>query len=247
MYAVIFADAINVKIRRARSPTGPIYLALGVTVDAERDILGLWAGEHGEGAKFWLRVLGRDQQPGRAGRVPAGLRRPRGPARCGERGLGDDDRANLHCPFAQEFVQICLKKGLGRGRQRLKPVYTAASGGRRAGPVRRVLRRVGETLPSDHPALGGPVGGIRALPAVRRSGRSSAPPTRSSRSAPGCTPAVRARGHFPTEQAALTCLYLAIMRLDPTGRGRQRWTNQEKAALNAFDIAFDGSLTAGRK
>jgi len=127
VYAVIFADAINVKIRRARSPTGPIYLALGVTVDAERDILGLWAGEHGEGAKFWLRVLGRDQEPGRAGRVPAGLRRPRGPARCGERGLGDDDRANLHCPFAQEFVQICLKKGLGRGRQRLKPVYTAAS------------------------------------------------------------------------------------------------------------------------
>ena len=58
---------------------------------------------------------------------------------------------------------------------------------------------------------------------------------------------MRARGHFPTEQAALTCLYLAIMRLDPTGRGRQRWTNQEKAALNAFDIAFDGSLTAGRK
>jgi len=37
----------------------PVYLALGVTVDGERDILGLWAGEHGdgEGAKFWLRVL----------------------------------------------------------------------------------------------------------------------------------------------------------------------------------------------
>ena len=37
----------------------PIYLALGVTADGERDVLGLWAGEHGdgEGAKFWLRVL----------------------------------------------------------------------------------------------------------------------------------------------------------------------------------------------
>jgi putative transposase len=30
--------------------------------------------------------------------------------------------------------------------------------------------------------------------------------------------AVKARGHFPNEQAALTCVYLAIMGLDPTGR-----------------------------
>jgi transposase-like protein len=59
--------------------------------------------------------------------------------------------------------------------------------------------------------------------------------------------AVNARGHFPTEQAALKCLYLAIMSLDPTGRGRQRWTNRWKAPLNAFDITFDGRLSAGRK
>src|SRR6201986_5369072 len=59
VYAVIFCDAINVKIREAQVASRPIYLALGVTVDGERDVLGLWAGEHGdgEGAKFWLRVL----------------------------------------------------------------------------------------------------------------------------------------------------------------------------------------------
>ena len=59
--------------------------------------------------------------------------------------------------------------------------------------------------------------------------------------------AVNARGHFPTEQAALKCLYLAIRSLDPTGKGRKRWTNRWKAALNAFDITFDGRLSAGRK
>lgn len=58
--------------------------------------------------------------------------------------------------------------------------------------------------------------------------------------------AVKARGHFPTEQAAMKCLYLAIMSLDPTGKGRKRWTNRWKAALNAFDITFDGRLSAGR-
>jgi transposase-like protein len=36
--------------------------------------------------------------------------------------------------------------------------------------------------------------------------------------------AVRARGHFPTDQAALKCLYLVTRSLDPTGRGRARWT-----------------------
>ena len=59
VYAVIFIDAINVKIRDGQVANRPIYLALGVTVDGERDVLGLWAGEHGdgEGAKYWLRVL----------------------------------------------------------------------------------------------------------------------------------------------------------------------------------------------
>jgi hypothetical protein len=45
----------------------------------------------------------------------------------------------------------------------------------------------------------------------------------------------------------LKCLYLTIVSLDPTGRGRRRWTNRWKAALNAFDITFDGRLSAGRK
>jgi putative transposase len=35
--------------------------------------------------------------------------------------------------------------------------------------------------------------------------------------------AVRARGHFPAEQAALKCLYLVTRSLDPTGKGQARW------------------------
>jgi hypothetical protein len=38
-----------------------------------------------------------------------------------------------------------------------------------------------------------------------------------------------------------------ILSLDPTGRGRKRWSNRWKGALNAFDITFDGRLSAGRK
>ena len=54
--------------------------------------------------------------------------------------------------------------------------------------------------------------------------------------------AVRARGHFPNEQAALKCLYLVIRSLDPTGRGRQRWAVRWKPALNAFALMFEGRI-----
>jgi putative transposase len=54
--------------------------------------------------------------------------------------------------------------------------------------------------------------------------------------------AVKARGHFPTEQAALKCLYLVTRSLDPTGKGRARWAIRWKPALNAFAIAFPGRI-----
>jgi putative transposase len=50
--------------------------------------------------------------------------------------------------------------------------------------------------------------------------------------------AIKARGHFPTELAALKCLYLVTRSLDPTGTGRTRWAMRWKPALNAFAITF---------
>jgi putative transposase len=52
--------------------------------------------------------------------------------------------------------------------------------------------------------------------------------------------AINARGHF--EAAALKCLYLVTRSLDPTGRGRARWMNRWKPALNAFAINYPGRL-----
>lgn len=50
--------------------------------------------------------------------------------------------------------------------------------------------------------------------------------------------AVRARGHFPNEQAALKCLYLVTRSLDPTSGDRARWVIRRKPTLNAFAITF---------
>jgi putative transposase len=60
VYPVIFIDAIHVKIRDGKVANRPIYVALAVTCEGRRDILGLWAGDPssgGEGAKYWLHVL----------------------------------------------------------------------------------------------------------------------------------------------------------------------------------------------
>jgi putative transposase len=53
----VFIDAVVVKIRDGQVGNRPIYAAIGVSLDGERDILGLWAGTGGEGAKFWMSVL----------------------------------------------------------------------------------------------------------------------------------------------------------------------------------------------
>ena len=54
----------------------------------------------------------------------------------------------------------------------------------------------------------------------------------------GCRRAVKARGHFPTEAAALKCFDLVTRSLDPTGKGQARWITRWKPALNAFAITF---------
>ena len=56
-YAAVFIDAIVVKVRDGQVANRPFYAAIGVTLAGERDILGLWAGTGGEGAKFWMSVL----------------------------------------------------------------------------------------------------------------------------------------------------------------------------------------------
>src|SRR3954465_1824729 len=57
VYAAIFLDAIVVKVRDGQVANRPIYAAIGVSLAGEKDVLGLWAGSGGEGAKFWLSVL----------------------------------------------------------------------------------------------------------------------------------------------------------------------------------------------
>jgi putative transposase len=58
VYAVLLIDAIVIKVRDAQVANRPVYVVIGVNMDGERDVLGLWLGPTGgEGAKQWMSML----------------------------------------------------------------------------------------------------------------------------------------------------------------------------------------------
>nr|WP_321779768.1 transposase [Schaalia cardiffensis] len=77
LYPVIFVDAIVVKVGDGQVRNTPFYVVMGVTVNGKRDILGIWAGDGQEGARFWLQVFTEVKNRGR-GCAHRGLRRAEG-------------------------------------------------------------------------------------------------------------------------------------------------------------------------
>ena len=64
IYPIVFLDCMVIKVRESGSvQRRALYLALGVTLDGDRDVLGMWFQES-EGAKFWMQVLNDLKQRG---------------------------------------------------------------------------------------------------------------------------------------------------------------------------------------
>ncbi|MFA1551864.1 IS256 family transposase [Actinomadura chokoriensis] len=57
VYPVVLIDALYVKIREGQVANRPVYVAVGINCHGERDVLGMWVGTGGEGAKHWMTVL----------------------------------------------------------------------------------------------------------------------------------------------------------------------------------------------
>ncbi|WP_279433278.1 IS256 family transposase [Micromonospora sp. KC606] len=57
IYPVVFIDALVMKIRQGQVANRPVYVAVGISLGGERDVLGMWAGTGGEGAKQWAGYL----------------------------------------------------------------------------------------------------------------------------------------------------------------------------------------------
>lgn len=248
IYPVVFIDAIFVKIRDGQVANRPIYVAIGVTVDGERDILGLWAGQGGEGAKYWLQVLTEIRNRGVADVCIV----------CcdGLKGLPDSIAATWPLAIVQTCVLHLIRHTFRlAGRhdwdkigKALRPVYTAPTeaaarerfsdfttewGAKYPGIIRLWESAWAEFVPflAFELEVRRVIFSTNAIESLNARFRR----------------AVRARGHFPSDQAAIKCLYLTLRSLDPTGRGRQRWAVRWKPALNAFALMFEGRIFPNNK
>jgi putative transposase len=245
IYAAVFIDAIMVKVRDGQVASRPVYAAIGVTLAGEKDILGLWAGTGGEGAKFWMSVLTDLKN--------RGVRDVFFVVCDGLKGLPEV----VGNAWPQAIVQTCIvhlirgtfhlasKRDWDALKRDVKPICTAVNAaaaraapgqlaetwGTRYGAVIRLRENAWqEFIPFlDYDA------GIRKVICSANAIESLNARYRR---------AVKARGHFPTGQAALKCLYLVTRSLDPTGTGRTRWAMRWKPALNAFAITFGDRFPA---
>jgi putative transposase len=239
VYAAVFIDAIHVKVRDGQVANRPVYAAIGVTVDGRKDVLGLWMGIGGEGAKFWMSVL--------VDLKNRGIRDVFFLICDGLKGL-PEVVANV---WPQTIVQTCIvhlirntfrlvsRKDWDAVKRDIKPIYTAPNPdaasvaldeleekwGKRYGGMTWLWRNAWtEFVPFlDYDIeIRKMICSTNAIESLNARYRR----------------AIRARGHFPTEQAAMKCLYLVTRSLDPTGTGRTRWTMRWKPVINAFAITF---------
>ncbi len=221
---------------------------VSVSVDGQRDILGLWAGQGAEGAKFWLGVLAELRNRG-VGDVCIVV--------CdGLKGLPEAIQTTWPLAVVQTCVLHLIRNTFRLASRAdweamardLRPVYTAPTeaaaqerfeafadtwGGKYPAVIRLWRNAWAEFVPFlDYPAeIRQVIYSTNAVESLHARMRR----------------ATRARGHFPTDQAALKCLYLVVRSLDPTGRGRARWQNRWKAALNAFAITFEGRILTNQQ
>lgn len=243
LYPILYLDALFVKVRDAelggRVVKKAVYLALGINIEGEKELLGLWITQR-EGAKFWLGVLTELKNRGLEDVFI-----------CCVDGLSGFEEA-IEAVYPQTVVQLCivhmvrnsLKFVTWKDRKAvaadLKAVYRAAT----VEQAEQQLVRFAETWDVKYPTISRSwlahweritpffayppeirkvIYTTNAIESLNRSMRKI----------------LKTRGALPSDEAVLKLMYLALRRIS------QRWTmpiRDWKAALNRFAIEFEGRM-----
>jgi len=239
VYPIVFLDALIVKVRDGGAVRNKAcYVAIGVNLEGERDVLGLWF-QSSEGAKFWLAVLNELKQRG-----------VRDVLVCCVDGLKGFPEA-IEAVFPHAWVQTCIVHLIRQSLRfvpdkhrrpvaaDLKPIYTAVDVDAAAEALAAFEGAWGERYPMigktwreawEHviPFLAFPTDVRRVvyttntIEALHRQIRKT----------------IKTRGHFPTEEAARKLIYLSIINAQKSWRQTYNWTS----ALLAFKIHFGDRL-----
>ena len=247
VYPLVFFDAIRVKIRdEGMVRNKAIHIALGVRADGQKEVLGLWL-EQNEGAKFWLRVMNELKNRGVEDILLAVVD--------GLKGFPDA----ISAVFPEAVVQTCIvpllrnstdfvsfkdRRGLASA---LKQIYRATDAaaaeealaafeaspwGTRYPAIGQSWRRAWAEVipffafPDDVRRIIYTTNAIEALNAKLRR-------------------AVRARGHFPSDEAATKLLYLVLNRSEKEWKMPPReWTMAKAQFAVIFGKRFIKAMAA---
>jgi putative transposase len=234
VYPVVFLDALVLKIRDGGSVIRKAcYLALGINLDGDREVLGLWFQDT-EGAKFWMQVLSELKHRGVVDILI-----------CCVDGLKGFPEA-IEAIFPDTTVQTCIvhliraslkyvpRKQYDQVTKDLRPIYTAIN----ADEAMHALERFEANWPelsiigrmwreawqyvipflAYEPEVRRVLYTTNAIEALNRQLRK----------------AIKTKGSFPSEEAAIKLIYLAICNAVPQWTRTRGWTK----AMLAFKIQF---------
>ena len=239
VYPIVYLDCIHVKVRDGAVRIKAVYLAIGITLTGEKEVLGLWLAQT-EGAKFWLQVVTELKNRGVQDIFIA----------CVD-GLKGFPEA-IEAVFPQTTVQLCVVHMVRHSlnyvpwkRRRevaadLRAVYTAAT----AGEAEQRLTQFEAKWDAEYPPIGQSwrrnwerlIPFFDYPPEIRKVIYTTNAIESVNYSLRKLT---KHRGAFPSDEALMKLLYLALRNIS------KKWTmpiRDWKAALNRFTIQFEGRL-----
>ena len=243
IYPIVFLDALMVKMRHeGRVDNRAVYVAIGIDLEGQKDVLGLWTSAH-EGAKFWLQVVTDLKNRGLKNVLIA----------CVD-GLKGFPQA-IEAVFPQAQVQLCIVhlvraslnyvswKERKEVAQDLKAVYRAAT----EAEAEQQSGHFAERWDARYPTISSlwRRHWVQAIPffAFPAEIRKVTYTTNAVESLNlSLRKAIKTRGAFPSEDAALKVIYLALRKLIAKWETVQHW----KAALNRFTLLWEDRIQAAR-
>lgn len=241
VYAIVYFDAMFVKVREDRSvKQRACYTAIGVNVDGDREVLGIWWQET-EGAKFWLAVLNDLKQRGTEDVLIA----------CVDGLTGFPDA--IAATFPQAWVQTCIVhliraslryvnyKDRKRVATALKPIYTAVNADDALAQLDAFEAQWGERYPATVQAWRSAWEHVTPFLALPTDLRKAVYTTNTIEGLHRqVRKAIKTRGHFPDEQAATKLIYLALIKADAKWQQSRAWTAARAALKIHFGDRYPG-------
>jgi putative transposase len=241
VYPIVYFDALRVKVREDRSVRNlACYLALGVTCDGEREVLGIWWQET-EGAKFWLAVLNDLRRRGVCDVLIS----------CVD-GLKGFPEA-IEATFPHASVQTCIVhliraslryvnyRDLKKVTSALRPIYTAANADQALAELERFDADWGARYPATVRAWRDAWEHVTPFLALPEEPRKAVYTTNTIEGLHRqIRKSIKTRGHFPDQQAATKLIYLTIIKADAKSQRNRTWSAPRAALKIHFEDRYPG-------